>query len=140
LKLPWWCRDTLYSNIQLPWWYGDTLYGNIKLPWGYRGTLYSRIDVILYESKYIKNLLWTIVCPVVPFSFSHCIVGPHSIYGFWLHLWNQASLVVMYREPSWWWSHCSWIYSYMCNQCLAPPKLWIRIPLMARCTWYNIMW
>ena len=58
LKLPWWCRDTLYRNI--------------KLPWGYRSTLYSRIDVILYEGKYIKTLcmcsaLWTIVCSVVPF-------------------------------------------------------------------------
>jgi hypothetical protein len=28
----------------------------------------------------------------------------------------------------------------MCNQCLAPLMLWVRIPLMARCTRYNIMW
>ena len=53
LKLP---LDTLYSNIQLPWCYRDTLYRNIKLPWGYRVTLYSRIDVILYEGKYINTL------------------------------------------------------------------------------------
>ena len=36
--------------------------------------------------------------------------------------------------------HGSWIYNYLCNQCLSPQTLWIRIPLMARCTWYNIMW
>jgi len=28
----------------------------------------------------------------------------------------------------------------LCNQCLSPLKLWFRIPLMARCTRYNIMW
>jgi hypothetical protein len=27
----------------------------------------------------------------------------------------------------------SWIYNYMCNQCLSPLKLWVRIQLMARC-------
>jgi len=30
--------------------------------------------------------------------------------------------------------------NYRCNQCLSPLKLWVWIPLMARCTWYNIMW
>jgi hypothetical protein len=38
------------------------------------------------------------------------------------------------------WSYGSWIYSYLCNQCLLPLTLWVRIPLMARCTRYNIMW
>jgi len=44
------------------------------------------------------------------------------------------------QGPSWWWSYCSWIYNYLCNQCLSPLTLWVRIPLMARCTRYNIMW
>jgi hypothetical protein len=29
--------------------------------------------------------------------------------------------------------------TYICNQCLSPLKLWVRILLMARCTRYNIM-
>jgi hypothetical protein len=29
-------------------------------------------------------------------------------------------------DPSW--SYGSWIYNYLCNQCLSPPMLWIRIP------------
>ena len=41
---------------------------------------------------------------------------------------------------SWSWSYGSWIYNYQCNQCLSLLKLWIRIPLMARCTRCNIMW
>ena len=31
------------------------------------------------------------------------------------------------RGPSW--SYGSWIYNYLCNQCLSPPMLWVRIPL-----------
>jgi hypothetical protein len=41
--------------------------------------------------------------------------------------------------PSWSWSYDSWIYNYLCNQCLSPLKLWVRTPFMARCTRY-IMW
>ena len=32
-----------------------------------------------------------------------------------------------------------WVYNYLYNQCLSPLMLWVRIPLMARCTRYNIM-
>jgi hypothetical protein len=28
----------------------------------------------------------------------------------------------------------------LCNHCLSQQKLGVRIPLMAGCTWYNIMW
>ena len=28
----------------------------------------------------------------------------------------------------------------VCNRCLSPLTLWVRIPLMVRCTWYNIIW
>jgi len=41
---------------------------------------------------------------------------------------------------SWSWSYGSWIYNYPCNQCLSPLKLWVWIPLMMRCTQYNILW
>ena len=35
---------------------------------------------------------------------------------------------------------CSWIFNYLCNQYLSPLMLWFRVPLMVRCTRYNIMW
>jgi hypothetical protein len=40
--------------------------------------------------------------------------------------------------PSWSSSYGSWIYNYLCNQCLSPLKCWFRNPFMARCTriWY----
>jgi len=27
------------------------------------------------------------------------------------------------EEPSWLWSHCSWIYNYLCNQCISRCEL-----------------
>jgi hypothetical protein len=30
---------------------------------------------------------------------------------------------------SWPWSYCSWIYNYLCNQCLSLLMLWIRMSL-----------
>ena len=53
---------------------------------------------------------------------------------------NQILFSMLTQGSSWWFSYCSWIYSYLCNQCLLLLKLWVRMPLMARCTPYNIMW
>jgi hypothetical protein len=39
-----------------------------------------------------------------------------------------------YWGPSWPWSHGSWVYNYLCNQCLSPLMLWIQISIRARCT------
>ena len=82
-----------------------------------------------------------------------------SIPGTWLHLYrfcwpllqshykHHIELFVMINlftyfnlGPSWLWSYGSWIYNYLCNQCLSPLKLWVRTLFMARCTWYNIRW
>ena len=38
------------------------------------------------------------------------------------------------KGPLWPWSYGSWIYNYLCNQCLSPQKLWVRNSFMARCT------
>ena len=37
-------------------------------------------------------------------------------------------------EPSWPWSHGSWIYDYLRNRYLSPLMLWVRLPLRAWCT------
>ena len=54
------------------------------------------------------------------------------------------SYIYIYTEGTTWsWSYAiygSWIYNYLCNQWLSPLKFWFWIPLMARCTWYSIMW
>jgi hypothetical protein len=37
------------------------------------------------------------------------------------------------KEQSWLWSHGSWIYNSLCNQCLTSWKLWVWIPFIVRC-------
>jgi hypothetical protein len=37
------------------------------------------------------------------------------------------------KGPMWPWSYGSWIYNYVCNQCLSPLMLWVRISIRARC-------
>ena len=38
------------------------------------------------------------------------------------------------KGPLWPWSYGSWMYNYLCNQCLSPLMLWVRISIRARCT------
>jgi len=38
------------------------------------------------------------------------------------------------QGPSWPWSYSSWIYNYLCNQCLSSLMLWVRISFKARFT------
>ena len=42
-----------------------------------------------------------------------------------------TKMAITIEGPSWSWSYSS---------CLSPLMLWVLIPLMARCTQYNIMW
>ena len=41
--------------------------------------------------------------------------------------WNNLSLYIIYTRGSW--LHGSWIYNYLCNQCLSLLMLWVQIPL-----------
>ena len=41
---------------------------------------------------------------------------------------------------SWLWSYGSWIYNYLCNQCISLLKLWFQVLLMAKCIRINFMW
>ena len=60
---------------------------------------------------------------------------PHS----YIYQWASNTHPCVHGQSSSW-SDGYWIYSYLCNQCLSPLKLRVWIPLMARCTRYNIMW
>ena len=45
----------------------------------------------------------------------------------------QVSLYFIFQVLSWLWSYGSWIYNYLCNQCLSPLMLWVWISIRARC-------
>ena len=38
------------------------------------------------------------------------------------------------KGPLWTWSYGNCIYNYLCNQCLSPEMLWVRISIRTRCT------
>jgi hypothetical protein len=67
----------------------------------------------------------------INYSFNHFLV----VYFLIVHLFkfklSGAVVVVIFG---------SWIYNYLCNQCLSPPRVRVQIPLMVRCTQYHIMW
>ena len=68
-----------------------------------------------------------VLCPCTPLSVLF------STHG-------TCSINLMSEKGSWSWSYDSWIYYYLCNQCLSPKVLLVRIPTMVRCTRYYIMW
>ena len=67
--------------------------------------------------------------------FLLCLVSVDKILLFWIPLFQYILCV----GPSWSWSHASWIYNYLCNKCLSPLQLWVRIPFMGRCIRYIII-
>jgi hypothetical protein len=59
------------------------------------------------------------------FSFASAIQKCFGEYNLW-HVIPKGLL--------WPWSYGSWIYNYLCNQCLSPLMVWVRISIGARCT------
>ena len=56
------------------------------------------------------------------------IVRTFPTLWYFCFVWRFTILIIRpSREPSWLWSYSSWIYNYLCNQCLLPLKLWVRI-------------
>jgi hypothetical protein len=47
---------------------------------------------------------------------------------------GRDSLYNKGKGPLWSWSYDSWIYNYLCNQCLLPLMLWVRISIRVGCT------
>ena len=67
--------------------------------------------------------------------------GGCSFCWYWWNCWPSPFKLSFYNRctcifsgPSWPWSYGSWIYNYLCNQCLSPLMLWLRISIRARCT------
>jgi hypothetical protein len=42
--------------------------------------------------------------------------------------YQKCTSITTFTGPSWSWSYGSWIYNYLCNQCLSPLKLWVQTP------------
>ena len=49
-------------------------------------------------------------------------------------IWNNRLMFLWSYGKRRTWSYGCWIYNYLCNQCLSPLMLWVRISIRARCT------
>jgi hypothetical protein len=54
------------------------------------------------------------------------------LYGIWPGVCKD--LLKWHAGPSWPWPNVSWIYNYLCAQCLSSLMLWVRISIRAMCT------
>ena len=70
--------------------------------------------------QYIEEKLFNLTFRISPDAFFQGIVTIN------FYSWEKRS--------SWQWSYGSWIYNYLCNQCLSPLMLWVLILNRARCT------
>jgi hypothetical protein len=56
------------------------------------------------------------------------------------HYFQCTTFSYSLSRPSRSLSYGSYIYNYLCNECISPLTFCVRIPLMASCTRYNIVW
>jgi hypothetical protein len=92
--------------------------------------LYFNFTLSLTMLLYLSIILlfhWPCCCifhvyVLIPFCDNVCSIWVKE------NLWVLVCLFVyISKGPSWSWSYGSWIYNYLCNQCLSPPTLWVRI-------------
>ena len=57
-----------------------------------------------------------------------CLLGSKIFNVFLVHDFVLTAYPGIQIEPSWSWSYGIWIYNCLCNQCLSPLTLWVRIP------------
>ena len=59
----------------------------------------------------------------------YCLITMKKNHVICNNILSKAWHVIIVKGPSWSWSYGSWIYSYLCNQCLSPLTLWAPILL-----------
>ena len=71
-------------------------------------------------------------------NFLHGVmIGNHRILLLMLSNVPKPCIVSIFfviTVRSWLWSNGSWIYNYLCNQCISPLMLRVRISIRERCT------
>ena len=80
---------------------------------------------------------------IIIYSHDHYLFS-WSLFILMIIVYSHFTLISEYNKVfiyiacnkglSWSWVYGSWIYNYLCNQCLSPLKLWVRTPFVARCT------
>jgi uncharacterized integral membrane protein len=70
----------------------------------------------LIRMKHVFHILWGKI-------FILILIQVFCVFLQWY--WT----ISVFLGSSWSWPYGSWIYNYLCNQCLSPLTLWVRNPL-----------
>jgi hypothetical protein len=87
---------------------------------------FSKPYVVVF---YILNALWWDNIILICWYWWNCwpLLIRLSLHINVNNAYNSVSVFWYIRDPSWTWSYSSCIYNYLCNHCLLPLKLWVRI-------------
>jgi hypothetical protein len=122
-----WCLTPLSCNISNISWRSILLVEKTTDPWQVTDKLYhimlNRVHLVMSGIRDHDHNGHSICCIYI----LHIKFVMHSQHYIEYHF-------ICLRGPSWPWSYGSWIYNYLCNQCLSPLMLWVRISIRARCT------
>ena len=114
----------LWVRITLKWGELDTILGEIVCQWLAAGWWFSSGTPVSSINKTDCHNITEILLKVA-------LNKTFDILQIYIMV---VALVLKVKGPSWPWSHGSRIYNYLCNQCLSPLMLWVRILIRARCT------
>jgi hypothetical protein len=93
-----------------------------RLFWAYL----MKVILSVPDEGYFRNVKCRLSLIYVFFTTKHYTLK-RMILGTWSRLiliWSIVIIPISKQEcPSWSWSYGSWIYNYMCNQCLSPLML-----------------
>jgi hypothetical protein len=81
-------------------------------------------------SKFLRLYKYNI-CKYI--SLFHCFIEKSYKTGLTVEERKKYLIIYSIEGPSWPWSYDSWIYNYICNQCLSPLTLWVPTPLSLWC-------
>jgi hypothetical protein len=71
---------------------------------------------------YDKYRLWSFSTNQISYCKQSSIVLNYNTFVMWIY-------GPFFKGLLGWLSYGSWIYNYLCNQCLSPLTLWVQIPL-----------
>jgi hypothetical protein len=129
----WQTLNTYNCSMSL---HSDTLYwlrANQSLLW-------LLISACLVEkSIFMFNISMFKILQFYDITYTCLLIPKHAWFVFSGKYWyfkesNQTIMALEGTRRNACTTYDCWIYNYLCNQCLSPPMLWVRILIRTRCT------